>query len=464
MKGGDHTVRKSSINLTTGNITKQILIFALPIFIGQLFQTLYNSVDAIVVGNAVGTTALAAVSASADISHLLVGFFTGLSTGAGVLFSRSFGAGDHKKLHDAIHTALTFSLILGVLMAGIGILISPLLLRIVDCPADVYDEALLYLRVYLVGVLFTALYNVGSGVLRAVGDSKNPLYFLIISSVSNIILDVVLVVLIPLGVAGAALATVGSQFVSVFLVFRKMLRTDDVYKLVLKDLHIDRKLLLEVLDLGLPAAIQVSLTAISNLFVTRYINSFGAAAMAGIGAGKKIDRFAGMVAQSLGLATSTFVGQNIGAGKARRAFQGIRVCLIAGFSYVAVVGSAIYFNADTLARIFTSDPDAISYGVAMITTMIPFYFCQAFNQIIANAVRGFGKSRVVMFCSVGGMIVCRQIFLAISMNINWSVYNIYYGYPLGWACAALFVFIYYLFAIRRKYKDEARLFPAKTTA
>ena len=454
MEGTD--VKKSSTNLTTGSITKQILVFAVPIFVGQLFQTLYNSVDAIVVGNAVGTTALAAVSASADISHLLVGFFAGLSTGAGVLFSRSFGAGDHKKLHDAIHTALTFSLILGVSMAVLGVLISPLLLNIVDCPPDVYEEALLYLRIYLVGVLFTALYNVGAGVLRAVGDSKNPFYFLVISSITNIVLDVLLVVVFPLGVAGAALATVGSQFVSVFLVFRKMLFTNDVYKLVLRDLHINKQLLLEVLDLGLPAAVQACLTSVSNLFVTRYINSFGSAAMAGIGAAKKIDRFAGMVAQSLGLATSTFVGQNVGAKKFGRAFSGIRVCLAVGFAYVAVVGSAIYFNAEPLTRVFTADADAIGYGVAMITTMIPLYFCQAFNQIIANAVRGFGKSRVVMVCSLSGMIVCRQIFLAITMSMNWSVYNIYYGYPLGWFFAALFVFIYYWFAIRRKYKEEAK--------
>jgi len=450
-------LRKSSTNLTTGNITKQILLFAIPIFVGQLFQTLYNSVDAIVVGNAVGTTALAAVSASADISHLLVGFFTGLSTGAGVLFARSFGAGDHKKLHNAIHTTITFSLILGTLIAALGIICSPLLLRIVDCPADVYEEALLYLRVYLIGVLFTALYNVGAGVLRAVGDSRNPLYFLVISSVTNIVLDVLLVVVLPLGVIGAALATVISQFVSVFLVVRKMLRTTDVYRLILRDLHIDRKLLFEVLDLGIPAAIQASLISISNLFVTRYINSFGSAAMAGIGAAKKIDRFAGMVAQSLGLATSTFVGQNVGAKRFDRAFQGIRICLLSAFLYVAVVGTLIYYNAETLTRVFTNDQEAISFGVAMITTMIPLYFFQACNQIFANAVRGFGKSRVVMFCSIGGMIVCRQIFLAITMHIDWNVRNIYYGYPLGWACAAIAVFVYYLFAIRRHYPEEARI-------
>lgn len=449
-------MKKSSTNLTVGNIPKQILIFAIPIFVGQLFQVMYSSVDSIVVGNAVGTTALAAVSASADISHLLIGFFAGLSSGAGVLFSRSFGAGDHKKLHDAIHTALTFSLILGVAMAVLGVLISPLLLNIVGCPEDVYNEALLYLRIYLVGVLFTALYNVGAGVLRAVGDSKNPLYFLVISSITNIVMDVLLVVVIPLGVAGAALATVASQFVSVVLVFRKMLKTNDVYKLILRDLHIDKQLLLEVLDLGLPSAVQACLTSVSNLFVTRYINSFGSAAMAGIGAAKKIDRFAGMVAQSLGLATSTFVGQNVGAKKIGRAFSGIRVCLAVGLGYVAVVGSVIFCNAEVLTRVFTSDAEAIGFGVAMITTMIPLYGFQAINQIIANAVRGFGKSRVVMVCSLSGMIVCRQIFLAITMSMNWSVYNIYYGYPLGWFFAALFVFIYYWFAIRRKYKEEAK--------
>ena len=458
-------MKKSSTNLTTGNITKQILIFALPILVGQLFQTLYNSVDAMVVGNYVGTTALAAVSASGDMSHLLVGFFTGLSTGAGVLFSRSFGAGDHKKLHDTIHTAVLFSLILGLLMTVLGIVFSPQLLAITDCPDDVYAEALTYLRIYLIGVLFTALYNVGSGVLRAVGDSKNPFYFLVISSLTNIVLDILLVAVIPLGVVGAALATIGSQLVSVILVFRLMLKTEDVYKLVLRELRIDKAILLEVLDLGLPAAIQSSLTSISNLFVTRYINSFGAAAMAGIGAGKKIDRFAGMVSQSLGLAASTFVGQNVGAGKYRRAFQGIRVCLISAFIYVAAVGSTIYFNADTLIRVFTDDPEPMKYGVAMMQAMLPFYFCSSLNNIFANAVRGFGKSRVVMICSLTGMIGCRQLFLAITMGIKWQVSNVYYAYPVGWGCAALFVMIYYFVVIRSKYKEEARItLPWKKTA
>lgn len=447
-------MRKTSMNLTQGNILKLILTFAVPIFIGQIFQNLYNSVDAIVVGNAVGTTALAAVSSSADISHLLIGFFTGLSTGSGVLFSRYFGAKNYDKLHEAIHTALLFAVILGLIMTFIGIAITPALLRLVDCPEDVFAQASQYLRIYLIGVLFTAVYNVAAGVLRAVGDSRSPFYYLIISSVVNVTVDLFLVLVLKMGVAGTALATVISQLVSVVLVFRRMLRTDDVYRLVWKDLKLKKDLLLEILDLGLPAAIQASLTSISNLFVLRYINGFGSAAMAGIGAAKKIDRFAGMVAQSLGLATSTFVGQNYGAKKIARAYKGIRVCLAASFVYVAVVGIVIYSNASLFVRIFTSNEDAIYYGVAMITTMMPFYYAQSLNQIFSNAVRGFGKSRVVMMLSLIGMIGCRQLYLAISMSISHSVINIYIGYPLGWFISAVAVMLYFFLVIRKKFKPE----------
>ena len=443
-------MKTSSKDLTQGNITVQLLLFALPILVGQIFQNLYNSVDSIVVGQAVGTTALAAVSASADISQLLVGFFTGLSTGAGVLFSRYFGAKDQQNLHDSIHTAITFSLLIGVGIAAVGIIFSPGLLKVVNCPEDVYLEALEYLRIYLVGILFTAIYNVGAGVLRAVGDSRTPFVYLVISSVCNIILDIVLVVWLKMGVSGAALATIVSQMLSVVLVFRRMLVTQDVYKLVPKDLKIHGKLLKEILRLGLPAAIQACLISFSNVFIQRYINSFGSAAMAGMGAGKKIDRFVGMVAQCLGLATATFVSQNLGAGRRDRAFRGIRTVLLFCFGYVLVVGSIVYGFAESLVRIFTTDEAAIAYGVSMIHVMMPFYFCQALNQVFANAVRGFGKSLVVMLCSITGMIGCRQLFLAIAMNISWDIRILYFSFPFGWMCAAGAVMAYYFIVIKRK--------------
>ncbi|MBQ5814328.1 MAG: MATE family efflux transporter, partial [Clostridia bacterium] len=277
-------MKKSSTDLTEGNILKLIIVFAMPILAGQVFQSLYNSVDSIVVGRFVGTTALAAVSTSADISRLLVGFFTGLSTGCGVLLARYFGARNYERLHDAIHTCLAFSIMLGLAMALVGIVATPWLLRLVDCPDDVYIEAAAYLRIYLAGIFFTSLYNVGSGVLRAVGDSKSPFVYLVISSFMNILLDIVFVVYFNMGVSGVAYATVISQVTSVSLVFRRLTHTNDVYKVTLAQLKVDRELLKEVIDIGLPSAIQTSLVSVSNLFVQRYINAFGSSAMAGIGA------------------------------------------------------------------------------------------------------------------------------------------------------------------------------------
>lgn len=448
---------KTTKNLTEGVIWRQILVFAIPILVGQIFQNLYNSVDAIVVGNAVGTTALAAVSSSADISHLLTGFFTGFSTGGGVLISRYFGAKDREKLQLSLHTLVTVSIIIGVSMAVLGIVCSPLLLVIVDCPEDVYVEALVYLRIYLAGILFTSIYNVGAAILRAVGDSKRPFYYLLISSVINIIMDVVLVVWLKLGVQGAAYATIVSQGVSCLMVYSRLFRSEEIYKLNVKALrHIDGQMVKEVVVLGLPAGIQASLIAISNLFVQRYINAFGSSAMAGIGAAKKIDRFVGMVGQSMGLAVSTFVGQNVGAKKIGRAFKGIRTSLIFCLTYNVIVGALILLFANSIIRVFTSDESAISYGVAMIMTIIPLYCFQSLNQIFSNAVRGFGKSFVVMLCSIFGMIGCRQIFLFISMQVNYNVKNIYLGFPVGWGCAALFVLVYYFVVIKRKYKNISR--------
>lgn len=443
-------MKKHTKNLTEGKITSQLILFTLPILVGQIFQNLYNSVDAIVVGQSVGTIALAAVSASSDISMLLIGFFTGLSTGAGILFSRFFGAGDRNRLHDSIHTAITFSLIIGLLITLLGILFAPQLLQLVNCPADVLAEALQYLRIYLLGIFCTSFYNVGAGVLRAVGDSVTPLIYLFISSCCNIVLDLLFVVVIPLGVSGAALATVASQLLGAVMVSIRLIRTDDVYQLNPRDLKINHQLLKEILRLGLPAAIQASLVSVSNMFIQRYINSFGAAAMAGMGAGKKIDRFVGMVAMSLGLANATFVSQNVGAGRFDRAFKGTRVCMLLCLGYVAVVGGAVFLFADPLIRVFSNDHEAIHYGVAMVRVMIPFYIFQAANQVYSNAVRGFGKSFVVMICSVLGMIGCRQLFLSIAMSINYSISILYFSFPFGWICAGVSVMVYYYAMIRKK--------------
>ncbi len=441
--------RKSSMDLTEGNRAWLIIRFALPILLGQLFQNLYNSVDSIVVGRYVGTTALAAVSSSSDISMLLTGFFTGLSTGASVLFSRYYGAKNYEKLHDSIPTAVTFSIALGVILTAAGVIFAGLLLRVVGCPDDVFGEADRYLRIYLIGLLFTSIYNVGSGVLRSVGDSKSPFYYLVIASLTNIVLDFFFVRFLSFGVEGAAFATIFSQALSVLLVFRQLMRADDVYQVIPKDLKIDPVILKEVVSLGIPAAIQSSLTSISNLFVQRYINAFGSAAMAGIGAAKKIDKFVGLTSQSIGLAATTFVSQNNGAGKKDRAVQGVNTCLILSFICIAVPGILIYFFAPFFVGIFTEDAEAVSFGVAMIHTMMPLYYFQSLNSVFSNAVRGFGRSTAVMILSLLGMIGCRQVFLAVSMHVNYSVTNIFIGYPLGWFFSALFVFLYYVYIVRK---------------
>lgn len=443
---------KRSVDLTEGNIVKSIILFALPLLLGQIFQNLYNSVDSIVVGQAVGVTALAAVTSCADISNILVGFFTGLSVGAGVLFSRFFGAKDYDRLHRAIHTAITFSIIVGVSMVIIGILISPFLLRIVDCPDDVYPEAITYLRIYFIGVMFTAIYNVQSGVLRAVGDSRTPLYYLIIASVTNIALDILFVVVLHMGVAGVAIATILAQSESVILVTVRMLRTGDVYKLVLKDLRIEGKLLREILRLGIPAAIQSCLITFSNLFLQRYINGFGTAAMAGAGAGKKIDSYISQLTVALAQSLTTYISQCVGANKYERAFKAIRYTLLINFATVIAVSVPLYIFAGNVATLFTNDPDALRYAVMMNHTLVPLYILQSFHQVFSNSVRGFGKSTVTMFTTVAGLIVLRQIYLAVATHMEHNIVLVFLSWPVGWFFSALFAFLYYMFAVKLPYR------------
>ena len=455
-------LKKSSMDLTQGNIPHLIAIFALPLLLSQLFQNLYNSVDSIIVGRFVGTTALAAVSSCGDISILLVGFFNGLAAGSGVLFSRYFGAKNEELLHKSIHTAVAFCVILGLIMMTLGIVLTPALLRLVNCPDDVYIQAESYLRVYFVGMLFLSLYNVGAGVLRAVGDSRSPFIYLVISSIINVLLNLFFVVVLHLDVLGVAIATVISQLCSVAMVLRRLICTQDVYRLVLKDLRIDKKILGEVIDLGLPSAIQSAIVSSSNLFVQRYVNSFGSAAMAGIGAAKKVDKFLMMISQSLNWSTTTFVSQNLGAGKRGRAFSCIRTCLLGGAAILIVIGIPVFIFAPTIIELFTTDAAAIIFGVGMVRVMAPFYSVHLINNVLSGATRGFGRSRAVMFFSIAGMVVMRQIFLAITMSIDHNVQFVYYGYPFGWTCSAILVIIYYFIVIRKdKSKDTIAAQAAK---
>lgn len=449
-------MKKSSVDLTVGSIWKQLLLFALPIFIGQLFQNLYNSVDSLVVGNFVGKTALAAISSTNDISHLLVGFFTGLASGSGVFFARAFGRKDVDQLQEGIHTTLSFAFILGLLMAVGGFLISPFLLQFISCPQDVYGSALAYLRIYLIGILFTSIYNVGAGILRAVGDSRSPFYTLLISSIINIILDLIFVCYFQWGVQGVGLATVFAQFISVVLVIRKMLYTHDVYKLDLKKLHINQEILKEVLRLGIPAGIQTSITSVSNMFVQRYTNSFGSTAMAGIGVAKKVEKFAGLSCSSLGIAITTFIGQNWGANQPKRARDGITVSVYISIIMVGITSTLLYFFAPFVAQTFNQDSEVVGYAVAMIRVIMPFYLFNAMYNVFSGVVRGYGKSKSVMFCVILGLVGCRQLWLAISMHYSSMIFNVYFSYPAGWIGASVLVYLYYHLTIKKNLISEKR--------
>jgi len=450
------SAKRSSRDLTEGNIALQLLSVAFPILIGQLLQSLYNSVDSLVVGNFVGTVAVAAIASCSEISNFVISFFVGLSAGSGVAFSSFYGAKNYDDLRKSIHTAITFAALFGLGMAALGILLSPLLLRLMDCPPDVYDMALAYLRIYLIGVFFTSVYNVATGVLRAVGDARTPLYYLIVASVTNIVLDVFFVVVFRWGIYGVAIATIASQLLTATLILRKMLRTTDVYRLVPSQLGIDRGLLLRVLRLGLPAALQSCMVAFANLFIQRYINAAGSAVMAGAGvAHKVINKFVSEIAKSLGSATSIFVGQHVGAKKIRRAYAGIGYALLINAVGVASLGIPIYYNAEKLIRLFLSDPDAIAYGVLMVTLVVPTYYLQSIYQVLSNAIRGFGHSTAALVVNVMGLVVLRQLYLIVATRLSDDIRLVFVSMPVGWVFTVLLSAVAFWVLVFKKHPPTA---------
>ena len=310
--------KTKQVIMTEGVIWKQLLAFSMPLLVGNLFQQLYNTVDSIVVGNFIGSEALAAVGSSNSLINLIIGMFMGIATGAGVIISQYYGAKDEQKLHWAVHTCMALSLIGGALLIVLGVLLSPLILRLMGTPEEVMPNSVAYLRIFFCGSLFNLVYNMGAGVLRAVGDSRRPLYYLCVSSVVNIILDMVFVVVFRMGTAGVGYATVIAQAVSSVLTVRALMKTEDSYRLVPSRIRIDRRMMKRILKLGIPSGIQQSIISLSNVIVQANINGYGAAAMAGYGAYSKVDGFAMLPLQSFCMASTTFTGQNIGAKKARR--------------------------------------------------------------------------------------------------------------------------------------------------
>ncbi len=437
--------KKQSTNqiiMTEGEIWKQLLAFSVPLLAGNLFQQLYNTVDSVVVGNFIGSDALAAVGSSNSLINLIIGMFMGIGTGAGVIISQYYGARDEMKLHWAVHTSMALSLMGGLILIVLGVLMSPFILSWMGTPEKVMPSSVAYLRIFFCGSLFNIVYNMGAGILRAVGDSKRPLYYLCVSSVINIVLDLVFVVVFGMGTAGVGYATVIAQAVSSVLVVWALVKTEDIYQLVPGKIRIDRRMMVRILKLGIPSGIQQSIISLSNVIVQANVNSFGSAAMAGFGAYSKIDGFAMLPLQSFCMAATTFNGQNIGAKKPKRVKQGVFQGIAISMAYTAFISVILYLNAEHILKIFSTDEDVIAYGYSTMLVLLPFYWTIAIHQILMGSIRGSGRTMVSMLIGVGNMCILRMIYINLLVPFFPSFGAVMWCYPITWITTMLMDCVY----------------------
>lgn len=444
--------KTTSVDMTQGPITRELLMFALPLMLGNAFQMLYNTVDSIVVGNFVGTEALAAMGATTLITNMAVFFFNGFSIGAGVVIGRLFGAKKSKELHEAVETTIAATLILCVIFTIAGTFGEEFLLRVMSTPEDVFPQASEYLRIYFLGVSGLLIYNIGSGILRAVGDSTRPLYFLMLTSLLNIVLDLVFVLVFHMGIGGAAWATILSQFISAILTLLLLTRTEDIYKVTWKDLRLDPAIFRDILVIGLPAGVQSAITAFSNIFVQAYVNHFGSTVMAGWASYNKLNLFVMLPMQTMAMASTTFVSQNIGAGDTKRANQGTIRSILMTLTITFAVVTVVEIFASPAVGIFTNDEAVISYGVLFLRVNMYFLLFNCVNHVLAGALRGRGDSTGPMIIMLISFVALRQIYLFVVTRFIVNTPPVVgFGYPVGWmACCVIELTYFFL----KWYKKE----------
>lgn len=430
--------------LLEGSIGKGIVSFAIPLFLGNLFQQFYNTVDSLVVGNFLGSDALAAVSSSGSLIFLLVGFFNGIATGAGVVISKYFGEKNYVDLRKAIHTNVAFGLVSGALLTGIGILLAPRLLIWMGTPDSVMPNSVLYFRTYFAGSLAFVLYNILTGILRAVGDSRRPLYYLIFSSLFNVALDLVFVGILHLGVGWAALATILSQIASAILCFVRLVRTTEIYQIHVREIRFHGKMLRQIIQLGLPSGLQNSLISIGNLVVQSNINQFGALAMAGCGVYSKIEGFAFLPIMSFSMSLTTFIGQNLGARQYERAKRGAIFGIGCSVVLAELVGVSVFALMPYLAGAFDSNPAVVAIAVAQAHTEALFYFFLAFSHCIAGILRGAGKSTIPMFTMLASWCILRILYITAAVHFLKRIEVIFWAYPLTWSVSSIIFLVYFL--------------------
>lgn len=432
--------------MTTGNPWKLIVGFAFPILLSQLFQQLYNTADSLIVGNFLGTEALAAVSSSGTLIFLLVGFFSGTAMGAGVVISRYFGAGEYDKVSRAIHTNLALGIVCGVLLTIVGVAFTPTFLRWMDTDPSVLPDAISYFRYYFMGVFAVVLYNICTGIMNALGDSRRPLYYLIFSSLLNIGLDLLFVGVFHWGVWSAAFATTISQAASALLCLIHLSQKGTVYQVQLRKLRFHKDMLLEIIRYGLPSGIQNSVIALANVIVQTNINSFGKEAMAAYGSYAKIEGFGFLPITSFNMALTTYTSQNLGAKQYDRAKKGSRFGILASVVLAESIGVLIFLFAPQLIGLFSQDPHVIANGVMQARVIAPFYFLLAYSHAIAAVCRGAGKAFVPMFIMLSVWCVFRILYIFTVMHFIHEIQYIYWAYPLTWAISSVIYLLYYHFS------------------
>lgn len=434
-----------------GVIWKQLLIFFFPIVLGTFFQQLYNTVDTVIVGRFVGKEALASVGGSAgQLVNLVVGFFTGLTSGAAVVVSQFWGAKDRKNIEKSIHTAYAFSIAAGLLITVLGMLLTPVFLRWMNTPEGLMPGSILYLRIYYGGILFTFIFNTGSSILRATGDSRRPLYYLIVCCILNIVLDILFVLLCGLGIAGVSIATVLSQAVSACLVTRALTRADKEsgLRLRLQDLHFARGILRSQLYIGVPTGLQSTMYSISNIIIQATLNRFGTDTVAAWAAFWKLDAIYWMISSAFGIAVTTFVGQNYGALKYQRIKKSVWVC--AGMQVVSslVLSVVMVVFRAPLLGIFTTDRQVLEIGFMMILILTPFYAVFTPVEVLSGALRGIGDVMIPTVITICGVCVLRIIWVMTAVPVWHEVSTIMVGYPVTWLLSGIAFIVYYACRMR----------------
>ena len=434
--------KKKSRLMTEGSIWKSILLFSVPLILGNMLQQLYNTADSIIVGNFVGSNALAAVGSSGSPIFLLIGFSQGIAVGAGVVVSQFLGAKDREGAHTAVHTSLALSAILGAILTVCGIAVSRALLTAMNTPAEVLEDAVLYMRLYFGGVLFSVVYNMAAGILNAAGNSKRSLLYLGVASITNIVLDLVLIAGCKMGVAGAAIATDISQLVSCVLSLRFLIKSTDDCRVIPREIRLHKKMAARIIRVGLPTGIQNMVISFSNVLVQASVNSYGSAAMAGFAAYMKIDGFNILPVSSISMAATTFVGQNYGAGRLDRVKKGTWVTLAMGLVYTLATGALLLLGQDAIMHLFTNDETVVFFGEAAMHWFCPFYFLLSILHGLAGAVRGTGASVPPMVVLLVSLCLFRVVWIQWVLPLFSGIEGVFILYPVSWALGAGLMILY----------------------